>query len=570
MTHFHTKGKHNRYLYVRECKRVNGKPTIVSQTYIGTPEKVRALKSKAKTDEAILKSQEFGALWLANQADDGIDLVNIIDSIIPYSPKETGPSIGEYFLFSAFNRMIEPKSKNELSKWYKNTAVQHIRPVKIKELTSCRYWEKWDRVSENALKEIAKIFFAKVWELEKPETDCVVFDTTNYYTFMATQTKSELSKRGKNKAGRHNLRQIGLALLVARGNQLPLYYHIYPGNLHDSKEFKKIMDEMFGIICGFDETEKRLTVIIDKGMNSSDNFSWIDSKSQIHFITTYSTYFAESLASLPLEQFECADIKKNRILQKRGNPEKCILSYRTEGEYWGKERSVIVVYNPATAHKQNYSLERKLEKLRQDLKIMCEKVKNNAPQWKKQGEIRKRYIKLCNKLHISSELYEIKFRRLKKQLKMDFKENTSLLKEKRNTFGRSIIITDNIDWTTSEIVEAHLSRWEVENQFRQSKNNSHVSVMPLRHWTDSKIRCHLFSCVVALTYLRRIELKFKKEGLSKSANDAMNIMRNLDSILSIPKGGRKPRRRMETPDEEQALILSSFGYTIDENWVLQK
>ena len=53
------------------------------------------------------------------------------------------------------------------------------------------------------------------------------------------------------------------------------------------------MDEMFGIVCGLHKTKERLTVVIDKGMNSEGNFAWIDDHARIHFVTTYSTYFAQ-------------------------------------------------------------------------------------------------------------------------------------------------------------------------------------------------------------------------------------------------------------------------------------
>ncbi|MDZ7580359.1 MAG: hypothetical protein U5R30_07000 [Deltaproteobacteria bacterium] len=42
--HFHVKTKKGRpYLYVREIARVNGKPKVISQTYIGSPERVADL-----------------------------------------------------------------------------------------------------------------------------------------------------------------------------------------------------------------------------------------------------------------------------------------------------------------------------------------------------------------------------------------------------------------------------------------------------------------------------------------------------------------------------------------------
>jgi len=374
MAHFHIKKKKGRpYLYVREIARVDGKPKVVSQAYIGSPARVLSFATGQEQAAIKLKVEEFGALWLTQQINHDIDLCAIVDAVIPRADREKGPTIGEYFLYCIWNRMVEAVSKNKLTQWFKRTAIQHIRPVDINELTSQRYWEKWNRVSETSLRKIAKEFFARLWQLESPSADCLLFDTTNYYTFMASHTQSDLARRGKNKAGRHHLRQIGLGLLVARDSRLPLYHTVYPGNVHDSKQFEKIMDEMFAIVCGCDNTKERLTVVIDKGMNSQDNFAWIDEHSRVHFVTTYSTYFAQELASTPIERFEPVDIAKNRRLVEDGMPEERLLAYRTRGEYWGKQRAVVVTYNPVSARKKLYTLQSKLETIRQELLVMREK-----------------------------------------------------------------------------------------------------------------------------------------------------------------------------------------------------
>ncbi len=135
---------------------------------------------------------------------------------------------------------------------------------------------------------------------------------------MASDTSSELARRGKSKEGRYNLRQVGLGLLVSRNSRLPLYYCEYPGNLHDSRQFETVMDEMFGVVCGLNKTKQRLTVVTDKGMNSEGNFARIDEHSRIHFVTTYSTYFAQELAMTPIDAFEPADTEKNRRLVRKG------------------------------------------------------------------------------------------------------------------------------------------------------------------------------------------------------------------------------------------------------------
>ncbi len=81
MAHFHVKKKKGRpYLYVREIARVDGKPKVVSQIYIGSPERVAGLASGTEKGPVKIKVEEFGALWLAQQMDQDIELAAIIYS----------------------------------------------------------------------------------------------------------------------------------------------------------------------------------------------------------------------------------------------------------------------------------------------------------------------------------------------------------------------------------------------------------------------------------------------------------------------------------------------------------
>jgi hypothetical protein len=68
MAHFHVKKKKGRpYLYVREIARVDGKPKVVSQVYLGSPERVAGLAEGAETKPLKIKVEEFGALWMAKK-----------------------------------------------------------------------------------------------------------------------------------------------------------------------------------------------------------------------------------------------------------------------------------------------------------------------------------------------------------------------------------------------------------------------------------------------------------------------------------------------------------------------
>jgi transposase len=246
-----------------------------------------------------------------------------------------------------------------------------------------------------------------------------------------------------------------------------------------------------------------------------------------------------------------------------------MLAFRTRGEYWGKQRAVVVTYNPATARKKNYALDSKLQVLRQELIIMRAKVKNRAPHWRRPDAIKERYLRLCERLHLASDLFILDLKESKDGLNMGFRKNVYQLERKREMFGKNIIITDNIDWTTTEIIEASLDRWQVENRFRLSKDDDLVGVQPIRHWTDSKIRCHLFTCVVAMVYLRRLELRLMAAGVHRSAEDVIDDLRHLHSVLTLPNGRHNPQRRLERPTKTQSEVLSALGHYVTKDGVLQ-
>jgi transposase len=144
----------------------------------------------------------------------------------------------------------------------------------------------WERIDENGLRQVAEKLFSKLAAYRKISSECFLFDTTNYYTYMASDSESELARRGKNKEGKNWLRQVGVALLVSRDEKLPLYYQEYEGNRHDSKLFFNILDSVVAAMRNRVGTQAGLTIVLDKGMNSEDNMAILDSYNDIHFITT--------------------------------------------------------------------------------------------------------------------------------------------------------------------------------------------------------------------------------------------------------------------------------------------
>ena len=89
-------------------------------------------------------------------------------------------------------------------------------------------------------------------------------------------------------------------------------------------------------------------------------------------------------------------------------------------------------------------------------------------------------------------------------------------------FGKRILITNRHDWTTEEIIKGYHGQSIVEETFRQSKNDEHFAIRPQFHWTDQKIRVHVFICLLSLMLGRILELKARQLGRKESLTKLMD------------------------------------------------
>ena len=139
------------YYYARVCKRVHGKPKIVSQTYLGRAdkiiEKLRAAPVLAQPLEAVVR--EFGASTALLALARRLQLVEHIDRHVP--KRGSGPSVGTYLLAAVLNRCLAPGSKASLARWFDSTALGRLLPLRSSQLTSQRFWDHMHRVPVSAI-----------------------------------------------------------------------------------------------------------------------------------------------------------------------------------------------------------------------------------------------------------------------------------------------------------------------------------------------------------------------------------------------------------------------------------
>jgi transposase len=249
-----------------------------------------------------------------------------------------------------------------------------------------------------------------------------------------------------------------------------------------------------------------------------------------------------------------------------------MLALRTGMELWGHDRTVVVTYNPRTARKQHYTLERKLESLRETLLAFRRNYREQCAHWRDPEKIQERYYRACEKLHIGSQYYQLEFGDRRKAPDMSFRRDHYQITKAQSFFGKNVIVTDNQDWTTEDIVQSSLDRYGIEKQFRDSKSSDHIQVNPFYHWTDSKIRCQLLTCVIALTVLRLLEItvnNHRKGAERLSGHTILEEMSHLNSTWLWYAGKSKPENALDDPTQIQAEVLKALGWKIGECGVLQ-
>ncbi|MEI9972476.1 MAG: hypothetical protein WDO73_10730 [Ignavibacteriota bacterium] len=229
------------YYYVVHSARVDGKPRIVQQTYLGTAERVAELVQDRTAPIPIAASAiEFGlpgSLWLAAQNSGAF---SVLESIWP-APR-SGPSTAHYLLLAAIHRICQPGPKTEVADWYRRSILHHLWGFPPERFTSQAFWDCFDRIlladDQDPTNEADQLYQAqsqllRVWKEKRlVSRRLLAYDTTNFYTYVAsTNERNHLAQRGHNKQGRHNLRQVGLSYVRDAESGLSLCHHVYPGNV---------------------------------------------------------------------------------------------------------------------------------------------------------------------------------------------------------------------------------------------------------------------------------------------------------------------------------------------------
>jgi len=547
------------YYYVVECARVDGQPRIVHQSYLGTAEKVAALvKDRSAPVPLSATMRDFGlpgALWLAAQHTGVFELLQQL-----WPPSRSAPSAAHYLLLAAIHRICQPGPKTEVADWYDRTVLQPLWGLAAERFTSQAFWDCFEALAPERPSpgdrdelEQAQLRLVGLWKQKQlVSRRLLAYDTTNFYTYIAsTNTQNHLAQRGHNKQGRHNLRQVGLSYVLDGEHGLSLCHHVYAGDIPDVEEFSISLARMLGMLDQNQIARDTVTVVFDKGSAALANTVELE-QSQVGWIAALPWNQAPAeLRERPLEQLAVCNSDLPGV---RAAGEKMLVH--------GKEYLCVVKYSASFAGEQLHSVTTAVSKVLQYLRRLSVDLSKPKARWT-EAQIRNKIQRWLSAQFMAELIhYQLELRDGHWRLQFDF-DHAAWLRLMAHRLGRTVLLTNRMDWSAEQIAAAYSGQQQVEQVFRGLKDGEWLGWGPMHHWTDSKIRVHAFYCMLGISLLQYVHRQAQAAWAGISMEQLLEELRQIQEfVLLYPPQGDKGPNRVATVISKQTLPQQALSKTL--------
>lgn len=549
-----------KYWYIVESRRVNGKPRPIVLEYLGKAETLLRRLQQGIGENLKVKSHSHGAVAALLVVARKLDVVAIINRYIqsrrpywPDKPLRNNLTAGITLLLAAIGRVCMPTSKRGWWNWARTASCEYLLRVSLSQLDSQHFWDLMDCLPEEAIEKVELDLLRNLQQHYDLADDTLFYDTTNFYTFVDTENiRCDIAQRGRNKQKRHDLRQVGLALLVTRKDLIPLFHHTYKGNIGDTTIFRQVVKRIKQRMKDLNMDLEKHTLVFDRGCNSKKNLALV-ARLKLHYVGALTPSHHADLVGDAEVNFIPVTVD-----------DKSLLLYRDKRTIWGQERTVVVFISEKLKSGQLRGIYQALKKRKQALREIQRSLANPRAKKRTREELTKKIDGLLKGQFMEGllayELTELDNDRFF----LTYKTNRKKLDQLEDRLGFRILMTDRHEWSNENIVTAFYGQSTVEEAFKNIKNPYHLAITPEFHWTDQKIRVHYFSCVLgyllATLVWREARMKANFSGTLDTLLDTLNNIR-LVTLLALTGKSGKPRttRQIEEMTEDQSCLLDALN-----------
>jgi len=342
-------------------------------------------------------------------------------------------------------------------------------------------------------------------------TDCVFYDVTNYH--FECDEPDDLRKKGVAK--NHMPKPIVQMGLMIDSDGLPITYELFSGNTNDCTtllpHLKKAKADL-GI--------KRVVVVADKAMNTSDNIVATLAKGDGYLFSQSVRKATEELKSWVLDDKGYKDVRDDSDTY---------VAYRVKSRIAGRtiaierpdEGGVNVEVAPGLnvlVEIPNKSSKRKFKIVERQVARWSEKYARRAKAKRSEAIVKAlRYVKnpallkgMIDKTaakYVSGITYDSKTGEIIKAKEALFLDEERIAAEEALD-GYYVLTTSELKWSDDKVIKTYQGLWKIEDSFRVTK--SYLEARPIFVWTKDHIEAHFLICFVTLLILRILELQVNK------------------------------------------------------------
>ncbi len=361
------------------------------------------------------------------------------------------------------NRALAPCSKLAVEEWAEKDVYLDIeQPIQVQHL-----YRSMDFLLEHASIIQEKVFWATA-HLLNLTVDLIFFDTTNTYFEMEDPGESELIAFGKSKHKRDDLPQVTIGLAVTREG-IPVRCWVLPGNQNDAKCVDQVQKDLNDWKLG------NVIWAMDRGMTSEENRRNLQRAGGQYIL-------GEKLRGTKINEEALNRGGRFKVIKENLHIKEVFV-----GEGSGRRRFVIA-YNPEQAEHDKHVREKNLERINAELETLGKQSGKTM--------LKSKYALLA---HRSMGRY------LKELKSGSLKIDKAKVKQDEKLDGKYLLSTSDMSLSAEDVALGYKQLMEVERAFRSLKST--LSLRPVYHTKDDRIRSHVLLCWLALLLVRIVELE---------------------------------------------------------------
>nr|WP_033292295.1 hypothetical protein [Amycolatopsis jejuensis] len=513
------------YYYLAESARVDGKPRVVGQRYLGTAEDIAAAVAGGATEAAGAWHRSFGdvaAVWGTLQR---LDLVRRVDAVA--GPQRARPTLGLHVALAVLHRATAPET--DFEEWWTGCLAQDlVRPRPPKgSITTAGHWRALQRLSAERIGGVETALAEAVLDLLGDDgTEALAVDVTQFAAYCSLPSACEDVLAG-------------LGLVVTRDGAIPLASRVY--RRENAPTFAALAAEL-----GERYPATDVTLVFHAGQAAQ-----LDLGARSGFV-----------GSLPLGDHPEL-LARPASARRRVDPERFagLTALDTRATVDGVRRRVLLTHSE-TLHAAQYraftsdlsTTVRELDALAAALAAGTHRGDRTQVHAEISRIIRGRRVERV----LSTTLTGTRAGELRLERRID---DTAVARLVDEFFGKQILVTDR-DWPVAEVVTAYRARTYLESTFRSLTGPTTAGPTPRWDWTSHRIAVHTLVSVLAATVTHLMRREADRAGMNLSVAELLDQLRGIgETVLrQRPTGGRPRTRRILTDrTPQQQALFELFG-----------